>query len=72
MGRWEPNARERLAKAALELYEQLLTSQPNSPKLWNERGVTLHQDGRFEDAEESYRKALAADPQVLQRMSGSR
>src|SRR5690242_7709001 len=36
-------------KAAIELYEQLLNSQPNSPKLWNERGVTLHQDGRFED-----------------------
>src|SRR5256885_11945837 len=50
-------------KAARELYEQLLTSQPNSPKLWNERGVTLHQDGRFDDAEASYRKALAADPQ---------
>jgi tetratricopeptide (TPR) repeat protein len=50
-------------KAALELYEQLLASQPNSPKLWNERGVTLHQDGRFEEAEASYRKAVAADPQ---------
>jgi tetratricopeptide (TPR) repeat protein len=48
-------------KAALELYEQLLTSQPNSPKLWNERGVTLHQDGRYDDAEASYRKAIAAD-----------
>jgi tetratricopeptide (TPR) repeat protein len=50
-------------RAALELYEQLLKSQPNSPKLWNERGVTLHQDGRFDDAEASYRKAIAADPQ---------
>ena len=49
-------------KAAIELYEQLLNSQPNSPKLWNERGVTLHQDGRFDDAEASYRKAIAADP----------
>jgi tetratricopeptide (TPR) repeat protein len=48
-------------KAALQLYDQLLKSQPNSPKLWNERGVTLHQDGQFEDAEKSYRKAIAAD-----------
>jgi tetratricopeptide (TPR) repeat protein len=48
-------------KAARQLYDQLLKSQPNSPKLWNERGVTLHQDGQFEDAEQSYRKAIAAD-----------
>ena len=48
--------------AAIELYDQLLAEQPGSPKLWNERGVALHQEGRYADAAESYRKALAADP----------
>ena len=48
--------------AAIELYDQLLAERPASPKLWNERGVALHQDGRHADAAESYRKALAADP----------
>jgi tetratricopeptide (TPR) repeat protein len=48
--------------AAIELYDQLLREQPDSPKLWNERGVGLHQGGRHDEAAESYRKALEADP----------
>ena len=28
------------------LYDELLERQPTSPKLWNERGVALHQHGR--------------------------
>ena len=47
--------------SAIELYDRLLLSRPNSPKLWNERGVAMHQDGRFADAMESYRRALAVD-----------
>ena len=47
---------------ALALYDDLLERQPTSPKLWNERGVALHQDGRFAEAEESYRRALDAEP----------
>ena len=47
--------------AAIALYDQLLAERPGSPKLWNERGVALHQEGRHADAAESYRKALAAD-----------
>src|SRR5688500_10360502 len=50
------------AAAAGELYDRLLTAQPNSPKLWNERGVALHQDGRFVEAAESYSNAITADP----------
>jgi tetratricopeptide (TPR) repeat protein len=46
---------------AIALYDELLSRQPQSPKLWNERGVALHQDGRFDEAEESYRRALAAE-----------
>ena len=43
----------REAKAAVDLYDELLEHQPDSPKLWNERGVALHQDGKFAEAEES-------------------
>src|SRR5918999_1705114 len=49
-------------RAAIGLYEQLLESQPSSPKLWNERGVALHQEGRVAEAAESYRRAVAAEP----------
>ena len=52
----------RMPSRALKLYEGLLARQPHSPKLWNERGVALHQEGRYLDAQESYRRAIAADP----------
>lgn len=52
----------RMPARALKLYEGLLARQPQSPKLWNERGVALHQEGRYLDAQESYRRAIAADP----------
>jgi tetratricopeptide (TPR) repeat protein len=48
---------------AAQLYDKLLASRPDSPKLWNERGIALHQDGRYADAAESYRRAVACDPQ---------
>ncbi|HEU4723389.1 MAG TPA: tetratricopeptide repeat protein, partial [Gemmatimonadaceae bacterium] len=51
----------REAKAAVDLYDELLVHQPDSPKLWNERGVALHQDGKFAEAEESYRRAVQAE-----------
>ena len=51
----------RMPGRALKLYEGLLARQPQSPKLWNERGVALHQEGRYLDAQESYRRAIAAD-----------
>jgi tetratricopeptide (TPR) repeat protein len=47
--------------AAIELYEQLVTEYPDRPKLWNERGLALHQDNRHEDASQSYLKAIAVD-----------
>jgi cellulose synthase operon protein C len=51
----------RMPGRALKLYEGLIARQPQSPKLWNERGVALHQEGRYLDAQESYRRAIAAD-----------
>ncbi len=50
------------SEAALELYDQLLAAHPGRPKLWNERGLALHQESRHADAAESYRKAAEADP----------
>lgn len=47
---------------ALALYDALLERQPRSAKFWNERGVALHQLGRYEDAKESYRRAAEVDP----------
>jgi cellulose synthase operon protein C len=47
---------------AVELYDELLTHTRDSAKLWNERGVALHQDGRFADAAESYQCAVQAEP----------
>jgi tetratricopeptide (TPR) repeat protein len=47
---------------ALELYERLLEETPDSPKLWNERGVVLHQLGRLPEALESYGHAVEHAP----------
>src|SRR5690349_13535540 len=47
--------------AALELYDTLLREVPDSPKLWNERGVVLHQAGRSDEALASYRHAVEVD-----------
>src|SRR5439155_1227206 len=47
--------------AALELYETLLREVPDSPKLWNERGVVLHQAGRTDEALASYQQAVEVD-----------
>jgi tetratricopeptide (TPR) repeat protein len=50
------------ASAAIELYDQILLAQTDSPKLWCERGVALHQQGQHAAAAASYRRALAIDP----------
>jgi tetratricopeptide (TPR) repeat protein len=46
---------------ALARYDALLARVSDSPKVWNERGVTLHQVGRLDEAEDSYRRALGID-----------
>jgi Flp pilus assembly protein TadD len=48
--------------AALELYDGLVREHPDSPKLWNERGVCLHQAGRRAEAIVSYERAVGIDP----------
>jgi cellulose synthase operon protein C len=49
--------------AAVPLYDRLVEMAPDSPKLWTERGVALHQIGRLADACASYERAVAIDPQ---------
>lgn len=46
---------------AAALYGQLLAEETGSPKLWNERGVALHQGGDAEGAERCYEQALELD-----------
>ncbi|MDQ3426853.1 MAG: tetratricopeptide repeat protein, partial [Gemmatimonadota bacterium] len=48
--------------AALELYQALVRDYSDSPKLWNERGVCLHQTGRQAEAVASYQQAVTLDP----------
>jgi tetratricopeptide (TPR) repeat protein len=48
--------------AALELYDMLVAQTAESPKLWNERGVVLHQLGRSDEALDSFQHALAFGP----------
>jgi tetratricopeptide (TPR) repeat protein len=47
--------------AALEVYDELVAEVPDRAKLWNERGVVLHQLGRGEEALASYRRSITAD-----------
>jgi tetratricopeptide (TPR) repeat protein len=47
---------------ALDLYESLTTEFADSPKLFNEFGVCLHQSGRRGEASAAYHKAIALDP----------
>ena len=48
--------------AALELYDGLVQEFPDSPKLWNERAVCLHQANRRDEAAAGYARATANDP----------
>ncbi|CAA9336119.1 MAG: TPR domain protein, putative component of TonB system, partial [uncultured Gemmatimonadaceae bacterium] len=50
------------AVAAVALYDHLLAARGDRAKLWNERGVALHQDGHFDAAAESYLRGLSCDP----------
>jgi tetratricopeptide (TPR) repeat protein len=43
------------------LYDRLVEELPDRPKVWNERGLALHQASRHADAAESYRRAVQVD-----------
>lgn len=46
---------------ALQEYEAVLAARADSPKLWNERGVTLHRLSRLEPARAAYRRVVSLD-----------
>jgi superkiller protein 3 len=50
------------AAEAETLLTELLEAEPESPKLWNERGVASHQRGVLAEAERYYRESLRLDP----------
>ncbi len=49
------------SREAATLYRQLLDEDGESPKLWNELGVCLHQQGEVEEAERCYRESIGFD-----------
>lgn len=49
------------AAEAADLYDALLARNPNSPKLWNERGVCHHVLGVLDSATRCYTRALSLD-----------
>jgi cellulose synthase operon protein C len=55
----------RESQAAVQLYDRLLQLNPHAPKLWNERGIALHQDGRHAEAASCYARAVEADGQYV-------
>jgi tetratricopeptide (TPR) repeat protein len=54
--------------AALEIFERVLTANPEIPEAWNNRGVALYGLGRIEEAGVSYDRSLALDPENLDAM----
>ncbi|HEY7877193.1 MAG TPA: tetratricopeptide repeat protein, partial [Gemmatimonadaceae bacterium] len=52
---------KRDSAAAVELYDRIIAEQADSPKLWCERGVALHQAGKLADAASSYARAVQLD-----------
>lgn len=56
------HARHGETDQALALLERAVTVCANCAAAWNQRGILLRQQGRFIEAEESYLKAIAADP----------
>lgn len=50
--------------AALPLYQQLNDAFPEDAQLWLRTGNSLARMNRYDEAIDSYRKAVAADPQL--------
>ncbi len=51
---------------ALEVFDRLVSLNPEIPEAWNNRGVALFRLGRSEEALESYNRALSLDPENLE------
>src|SRR5690606_13682670 len=50
------------AGEAEAILAELVELEPDSPKLWNERGVAAHLQGELRAAADHYARSLACDP----------
>lgn len=50
---------------ALEIFDRLLTENPQIPEAWNNKGVALFRLGRPEEALDCYQKTMAIEPENL-------
>jgi len=57
--------RQGLYEEAIEIYDRVLSMNPESAHAWNNRGVALFKAGRTEEALESYDRSLKIDPDNL-------
>jgi tetratricopeptide (TPR) repeat protein len=49
------------AEEAVRMYRELIEAEPASPKLWNELGTALHQQGELDEAADAYHRAIDLD-----------
>lgn len=54
-----------LYQEAIEVYDRVLSMNPESTYAWNNRGVALFKAGRTQEALECYDQSLKHDPQNL-------
>ena len=47
---------------AVECYERVVQLRPGHAKAWNNLGVSLKEQGRLKEAEDSFRRALHISP----------
>lgn len=57
--------RQGLYEEAVEIYDRVLSINPESAYAWNNRGVALFKAGRPEDALNSYNQSLKIEPENL-------
>ena len=47
---------------AISFFDQALVLKPDSPDIWNLKGIALRSLGRYDEASECYNKSLELDP----------
>jgi len=47
---------------AISFFDQALALKPDSPDIWNLKGIALRSLGRYDEASECYNKSLELDP----------
>jgi tetratricopeptide (TPR) repeat protein len=57
--------RKKQFEEALEIFDQVLTKNPDIAEVWNNRGVALYGLSRWQEALQSYDRCLALDTENL-------